>query len=159
MDLDMPVLNGIEATRLIKHQFPQVKIMALTTFDNDEAVFDMIQAGATGYVLKDISQVELIQNIRLLAEGGAPMSPSIALKIIEHIQKNPSKNQHEHALTSTLTKREREILTHIKDGRKNREIADMLFISPLTVRKHVENIYSKLHVSNRVEAINRLNGK
>lgn len=154
MDIEMPVMNGIEATRWIKTHFPEIKITSFTNFDNDEAVFEMIKAGATGYLLKDIEEDPLIQQLAILREGGAPMSPSIALKIIQHIQQETAKKTS--APLTELTVREREVLYLIKDGLQNKEIADRLHISPLTVRKHLENIYSKLHVSNRIEAINLL---
>lgn len=155
MDIEMPILNGIEATRQIKEIYPEIKILAVTVFDDDERILNMILAGASGYILKDTSKEDMVRAIHELANGGAPMSPSIAYKILRHL-KGISTSRVEDDRVRLLTKREREILELIKEGLQNKEIADNLFISVPTVRKHIENIYTKLHVNNRVEAIRKI---
>lgn len=155
MDIEMPVMNGIEATDLIKREFPQIKVLALTVFDDDDRILKMILSGASGYLLKDSSAEMLSDAVNQLAQGGAPMSPVIAYKIIRLLKESVKPPAQDPKL-DLLTVREREILEMIKEGQQNKEIADRLFISPFTVRKHIENVYSKLHVKNRVEAIRLL---
>lgn len=154
MDIQMPVMDGIQTTLELKKRLPSTKIIALTTFSDEEKLLQMILSGASGYLLKDISAEDLNKSILDVIEGGGSMSPSIAYKLLEHIKINTK------AGTSSelelLTNREKEILELIKTGLQNKEIAEKLHISPQTVRKHLENIYEKLQVSNRVEAILKL---
>lgn len=152
MDIEMPVLDGIDATLRIKELYPDIKILAVTVFDDDDRILRMVLNGASGYILKDTSKEDLIRSVYELKEGGAPMSPSIAFKILRHL-KEANQPRTVNKKVELLSKREREILELIKEGLQNKEIAEKLFISTPTVRKHIENIYSKLHVSNRVEAI------
>lgn len=154
-DIQMPALNGIETTALLKKEFPHIKVLALTIFDDDANVFEMILAGASGYLLKDIDAEGLYRSICEVMEGGGPMSPAVAFKVLEYV-KSTSLLQTNAPEIEMLTKREREILEWIKTGMQNKEIAHQLNISPQTVRKHLENIYDKLHVNNRVEAIKKL---
>ncbi|UTW61628.1 response regulator transcription factor [bacterium SCSIO 12741] len=154
MDINMPVMNGVEATRLIREQYPKIRILILTVFDDDENIFESIVAGASGYLLKDEKPAKLHQAIREIAEGGAPMSPGIALKVLRLIRFNDEKGKSD-IPDFQLTKREQEILEHISKGKNHSIIAEDLFISPKTVRKHIENIYSKLQVHNRVEAVQK----
>lgn len=152
MDINMPVMDGIEATQKVKHHFPEVKIIMLTVFDEEEKIFQSIIAGASGYLLKDEKPAKIMEAIEDAMEGGAPMSSAIATKALQMIrgQKTeivPEKNDF------NLSKREIEILELISKGDNYNQIAEKLFISPNTVRKHIENIYSKLHVHNKVEAI------
>jgi DNA-binding NarL/FixJ family response regulator len=151
MDINMPVLDGIEATKKIRHLFPQVKIVMLTIFDETEKIFDAILAGATGYLLKDEKPEKILSAIEEAMEGGAPMSASIAAKSLQLIR---GKNA-EAAVKKefNLSARELEILELISKGENYNQIAEKLFISPKTVRKHIENIYTKLQVHNKVEAI------
>lgn len=153
MDINMPGMNGIEATKQVKEKYPEIKVMMLTVFDEDDKIFASILAGASGYLLKDEKPAKLIEAMEECMEGGAPMSSIIATKALsllrgQHAEK--SKNAQEHG----LTKRELEILQQTASGLTNNQIAEALFISPKTVRKHIENIYQKLHVHNRVEAVN-----
>jgi DNA-binding NarL/FixJ family response regulator len=152
MDINMPVMDGIEATQKVKHHFPAIKIIMLTVFDEEEKIFQSIIAGASGYLLKDEKPAKIMNAITEAMEGGAPMSSAIATKALQMIrgQKTeivPEKNDF------NLSKREIEIMELISKGDNYNQIADKLFISPNTVRKHIENIYSKLHVHNKVEAI------
>lgn len=152
MDINMPVMNGIEATEAIRKKFPDMKIVMLTVFDDGDSIFNAILAGANGYLLKDSKPARLIAAIEDAMEGGAPMSPDIATKALQLIRGNrteplPEKNDF------GLTKRELEILEQLATGNTYQEIADKLFISAKTVRKHIENIYGKLQAHNKVEAI------
>ena len=154
MDIQMPVMDGIEATAQVKQLFPATKIMALTTFSDDEKLVNMILSGASGYLLKDISSEDLYKSILDVIQGGSSMSPSVAFKLLEYVKTAP-RPVHS-ASIELLTAREKEILELIKIGLENKEIAEKLHISPQTVRKHLENIYDKLQVNNRVEAISKL---
>lgn len=155
MDIEMPKMNGIEATAIVKSQFPQIKIIMLTVFDNDENIFKSIKAGADGYLLKEINPQELHNAIIETLNGGAIMTPSIALKTLklfrnpETFQDIPNKDEY------NLTTREIEVLEQLSKGLKYNAIAENLFISSGTIRKHVENIYTKLQVHNKLEAIQK----
>ena len=155
MDIEMPKMNGIEATELIKNKYPQIKIIMLTVFDNDENIFKSIKAGADGYLLKEVNPKDLYQGILDTMNGGATMTPSIALKTLklfrEPIVFEEMPNKEEYNLTS----REVEVLEQLSKGLKYIAIADNLFLSSGTVRKHVENIYAKLQVHNKLEAIQK----
>lgn len=155
MDIEMPKMNGIEATKAVKNKFPQIKIIMLTVFDNDENIFNAIKAGADGYLLKEVNPSDLYQGIIDTLNGGATMTPSIALKTLK-LFRNPINfdavvNEDEVKLTT----REVEVLEQLSKGLKYNAIADNLFLSTGTVRKHVENIYTKLQVHNKLEAIQK----
>lgn len=156
MDINMPVMNGIEATKAIKHRIPGLKVIMLTVFDENEKIFDSILAGASGYLLKDVKTIELVEAIEDAVEGGAPMSPEIAVKILGLLRdQSTGALQKGRAQKFDLTDREIEILKEISSGANYHQVAEKLYISPKTVRKHIENIYSKLHVHNKVEAIQK----
>jgi DNA-binding NarL/FixJ family response regulator len=155
MDIEMPVLNGIETTQIVKQKYPQIKIVMLTAFDNDEHIFNAIKAGADGYLLKEINPDELYKGINETLNGGAAMNPSIALKTLKLLRnpidiKNP-RDQEE----IILSKREVEVLEQLSKGLSYTAIADNLFLSPSTVRKHIENIYKKLQVHSKIEAVQK----
>ena len=155
MDIEMPIMNGIEATSIIKNKYPQIKIIMLTVFDNDENIFNAIKAGADGYLLKEVNPIELHQGILETLNGGATMTPSIAMKTLK-LFRNPIDFQvSSKAEDINLTTREIEVLEQLSKGLKYSAIADNLFLSSGTVRKHVENIYSKLQVHNKLEAIQK----
>jgi len=155
MDIEMPKMNGIEATAYVKTKYPHIKIVMLTVFDNDENIFKAIKAGADGYLLKDISPVDLYRSITETLNGGASMTPSIALKTLRMFRE-PLDFQHVIEVTDiTLTTRETEVLVQLSTGITYEQIADNLNISSGTVRKHIENIYSKLQVCNKLEAIQK----
>ena len=155
MDIQMPEMDGIKATELIKSKHPQMKIIMLTVFDDDESIYNAIKAGANGYLLKDTDPQSLYNGIIEVMKGGAFMTPSIAMRTL-NLLRNPEKlYQPKPEETITLTNREQGILEQISKGLNYHQIADNLNISPSTVRKHIENIYKKLQVHNKVEAIQK----
>lgn len=155
MDIEMPKMNGIEATKVVKTKYPQIKIIMLTVFDNDENIFNAIKAGADGYLLKEVNPNTLYQGIMETLNGGATMTPSIALKTLK-LFRNPIVFETANNCDDVkLTIREVEVLEQLSKGLKYNSIADNLFLSTGTVRKHVENIYAKLQVHNKLEAIEK----
>lgn len=155
MDIDMPDLDGIETVRRAKQEYPSVHFLMITVFDDEERVFEAIRSGASGYLLKDESIAGLHKAIDdVMNFGGAPMSPSIARKAFQYIQRSGAlMAQHDPANETPLSSREMDILTGLAEGKSYTVIADKLFISPHTVRKHMTNIYEKLHVNSKVEAV------
>jgi DNA-binding NarL/FixJ family response regulator len=155
MDIDMPVLNGIEATEIIKNKYPHIKVIMLTVFDNDENIFNAIKAGADGYLLKEVEPKTLYEGIIDTLNGGAAMNPSIALKTLK-LLRNPIDldNKKEEEIIK-LTTREVDVLEQLSKGLNYINIAENLFLSPATVRKHIENIYTKLQVHNKLEAVQK----
>ena len=154
MDIEMPVMNGIEATSAVKARYPHIKIIMLTVFDNDENIFHSIKAGADGYLLKEVNPADLYQGIIDTMNGGATMTPSIALKTLK-LFRNPMSFDTADAPEVNLTAREIEVLEQLSKGLKYNAIADNLVLSVGTIRKHVENIYTKLQVHNKIEAIQK----
>jgi len=155
MDIEMPKMNGIEATAIIKSKFPQIKIIMLTVFDNDENIFKAIKAGADGYFLKEVNPQELYNGIQETLSGGAGMTPSIALKTLKLLREPLVFDDSITKEEISLTLREIEVLEQLSKGLKYNAIAENLFLSPGTIRKHVENIYTKLQVHNKLEAIQK----
>jgi DNA-binding NarL/FixJ family response regulator len=155
MDIEMPNKNGIEATAIIKSTYPNIKIIMLTVFDNDENIFNAIKAGADGYLLKEVNPKDLQQGILDTINGGATMTPSIAMKTLKlfrepyHFEATNIKEE------INLTAREIEVLEQLSKGLKYQDIAKNLFLSIGTIRKHVENIYYKLQVHNKIEAVQK----
>ena len=148
MDLLMPRKNGIEATREIKTDNPDARILIITSFAEDENVYQAIKSGALGYLLKDSSPQDLLQAIHDVCEGRMSLHPNIALKLIEELNK-PAESP---ATDEPLTEREVEVLKLVAKGRSNQEIAEKLVVSERTVGAHVSNILSKLHLANRTQA-------
>nr|WP_249684744.1 response regulator transcription factor [Flavobacterium sp. CYK-55] len=155
MDIEMPQMNGIDATYQIKQKYPQIKIIMLTVFDNDENIFKSIKAGADGYFLKEVNPHELFNGIHETLNGGAAMTPSIALKTLKLLREPVSFDDVQATEEVTLTTREIEVLEQLSKGLKYNAIAENLFLSAGTIRKHVENIYAKLQVHNKLEAIQK----
>lgn len=153
MDIDMPHLTGIEAVKLIKPKFPKVNILMLTVFDDDERVFEAIKSGATGYLLKKTPPARILEALREIYEGGAPMSPSIARKVILNLHTAPVHVEE----IARLTSRELEILQCLSEGKSSKMIADTCFISVDTVRTHIKRIYEKLQVHSATEAVAKYN--
>lgn len=153
MDIEMPELGGIDTTAQVRNLFPKIKIVMLTVFDDDDKILQSIQAGASGYLLKDISAQKLYESILMIMDGGAPMSPTVAFKTLKMIRATDLEIKNSAESKKVLTNRETEILEHICEGLNYKQIAEQLFIAPTTVRKHIANIYDKLHVRNKVQAI------
>ncbi len=150
MDLKMPVLNGVEATRQIRTMYPDVKVLVLTTYDDDEWVFDAIKAGASGYLLKDTPPDELVKAIMGTATGKTFLDPSIAGKILD--QASSRQTRPPTLITGKLTDREVEVLRLLAKGLNNSAISDRLFLSEGTVRNRVSAIMAKLEVTDRTQA-------
>lgn len=153
MDIEMPKQNGIETTALVKQKYPQIKIIVLTVFDDDENIFNAIQAGADGYLLKDTGPQALYDAIIQTMEGGAVMTPSIALKTLNLLRSPLLSQTEEEEEAIKLTSREIEVLEQLSTGLPYTSIAENLIVSPSTVRRHIENIYQKLQVHSKTEAI------
>lgn len=148
MDISMPSMNGIECTAKIKSLYPAANIIILTVFEDDAQIFESLRAGASGYILKRASLDQIIEAIRDVNSGGAPITPIIAKRVLGYFNQigNPQKDYN-------LTKRENEILYELVNGLSYKKISEKLFINPDTVRSHIKNIYQKLHVKSKSEAI------
>lgn len=151
MDIKMPGLNGIEATRAILHTSPHIAVLVVTMFDDDESVFAAMRAGARGYLLKDARHDDLIRAVTAVSRGEAIFSPAIASRMIQYFSQSQSRAVR--YVFPELTEREREVLALVAQGRNNEAIAARLSLSLKTVRNHVSNILSKLQVSDRAQAI------
>lgn len=152
MDIQLGGINGIECVRALKARFPKMLFMMCTVYEDDLKIFEALRAGASGYVLKKTTPEKLLEAVQELYDGGSPMSSQIARKVVVAFQDH-------HSQLASLSKREFEILELLSGGRSYKEVSKLLFISPETVRKHVYHIYEKLHVDNRVAAINRFFGR
>lgn len=149
MDIQLPGMSGIKGISLIKEKYPEIDIIMLTVYHDSHKIFNALRAGASGYLLKHTSLPEIKESIIKLVDGGAPMSPQIARKVINHFQENaPKKNT-----DSDLTPREHDIVNGLVDGLSYKMIADRYDISIDTVRAHIRNIYKKLHVNSKAEVI------
>ncbi|SFA78395.1 response regulator transcription factor [Algoriphagus aquimarinus] len=153
MDIEMPKMNGIETVAQVSQRYPQIKTIMLTVFDDDEHIFKAIQAGANGYFLKEVDPKTLHQGIIDTLEGGAAMTPSVAMKALKLLRNPPDFSQPVEEIK--LTTREIEILEQTSKGLNYNQIGENLFISPKTVRKHTENIYQKLQVHSKLEAVQK----
>jgi DNA-binding NarL/FixJ family response regulator len=149
MDINLPGMSGIECVRKLKAQMPKLQILMLTMYEDDEKVFQSLVAGASGYLVKRTSPAELLKAIEEVHGGASPMSGKIARTVVEYFQKL----QHGSPREDYLSKREEEILDLLVKGYRYKEIADALTISFETVRSHLKNIYDKLHVHSRTEAV------
>jgi len=155
MDIRLPGMSGIECLAKLKEKLPQVDVLMLTTYEESDLIFESLRAGATGYLLKNMPPAELVNAVIQARTGGSPLSMRIARKIVRHFQgiKKPESD------TESLTKREQEILSLLAKGFLYKEIADQLQISINTVRIHIQNVYEKLHVHSRSQAIMRYLGR
>jgi len=152
MDIGLPNISGIEGVRTVKLNFPSVQVMMFTVFEDDEKIFDAIRAGASGYLLKKTPPEEIIEAIRELAQGGAPMIASIARKVIQSFQEQAAPPIQDYQLTA----REKEILYSLVDGLSYKKIADKYCVSISTIRTHICNIYQKLHVNSKSQAVAKI---
>ena len=151
MDINMPGISGIECIRKIKADCPGTEFMIFTIYENDEKIFDAMAAGASGYMLKKTPPEKMVEAIKELHNGGSPMSSMVARKVISHFNENKNK------ASDCLTNKENEILVLLSKGFLYKEIAAKLSITVGTVTQHIHNIYEKLHVTNKTEAINKMN--
>lgn len=149
MDLKMPTMNGVQATRRIRERFPDVRVLVLTTYDADDWVLDAIRAGARGYLLKDSPRDTITDAIQRVMAGETIMSPTIASKLYQFVQQGTPTDS---TLAEQLNPREREILSHLANGRSNAEIAERIHLAEGTVRNYVSSIFSKLDVTDRTQA-------
>jgi DNA-binding NarL/FixJ family response regulator len=148
-DIEMPVMNGIDATRLIKNKFPEIPILILTVFDDSERIFQSLQAGGNGYLLKNSSPDEILNALTDVYNGGSALSPAVARKVIQYFQSSIPVQQNNYHLTA----KEKELLQCLVQGMSYKMIADAMMISFETVKSHVKNVYRKLHVSSNSEAV------
>jgi DNA-binding NarL/FixJ family response regulator len=152
MDIDLPDINGIEGVRTIRNCFEKTQVLMFTVFEDDEKIFAAIRAGASGYLLKKSTSSEIVAAVVELYAGGAPMSSSIARKVIQAFQNPPSDKLEGYELTP----REKEVLFSLVDGLSYKKIGEKYFISLSTIRTHICNIYAKLHVHSKAEAITKV---
>jgi DNA-binding NarL/FixJ family response regulator len=158
MDINLGVgESGIDCVKELKPMLPATNFMMCTVYEDDEKIFEALSAGASGYILKKTEPPKLLEAIKELHEGGAPMSSQIARKVVFAFRDRPLSTHS--AAIEQLSHREKQILEELSRGLMYKEIANVLFISPETVRKHVYHIYEKLHVTNRVEAVNKYFGR
>jgi DNA-binding NarL/FixJ family response regulator len=149
MDIGLPHISGIEGVRTVKTAFPEMQVLMFTVFEDDDKIFDAIRAGASGYLLKKTAPAEIVEAIKELYHGGAPMSASIARKVVQSFQSSAAPIKEDFQLTT----RENEILFSLVDGLSYKKIAEKYFVSISTVRTHICNIYHKLHVNSKAEAV------
>ena len=149
MDIEMPVMNGIEATKLLKQHYPDLHILILTVFDDNDKIFQSLCAGGSGYMLKTSSPEQILNALRDVHNSGAPLSPSVAKRMVNFFQHNHSYNTEDYHLTV----KEKELLNHMVDGKSYKMISEAMKISLETVKSHIKNIYKKLHVNSSSEAV------
>lgn len=165
MDIRMPVMDGVKATEIIHGRFPRIKIMILTTFDDDELAFNALSAGARGYILKSVPPKELVAAVRALANDGIYFSSSVGFKLIDRMKPEEPKRGVDHdelvpflmARLPYVTQREAEILTLVVKGKRNGEISEELFLSEKTIKNYMSSIYDKLGIHNRLKVIGLIN--
>lgn len=148
MDIGLPGMTGIECVKAIKNEYPKIEILMLTIYNDDEKIFQSIKAGAIGYILKKTPTEKIISSIKEASQGGAPMSPEVARRVLGYFKENPLSK-----ISSKLSEREIEILESLMEGLSYKAIGEKLFLSVHTVRFHLHNIYEKLHVKSRAEAV------
>jgi len=152
MDINMPRCDGLEATRRIKKEMPHVKIVILTVSDDDSHLFEAIKSGAQGYLLKNLEPYQLYDLLESISRGEAPLSGAIAAKILKEFTQPSQDSKQDRDSDEELTPREVNVLQLVSEGKTNREIADVLFITENTVKIHLRNILDKLHLKNRIQA-------
>tara|TARA_R110000868_G_scaffold306734_4_gene568171 strand:+ start:39788 stop:40456 length:669 start_codon:yes stop_codon:yes gene_type:complete len=154
MDIELPGISGIEATFQLKQNHPEVEVIMFTVFEDDERIFESINVGASGYLLKDTSIDTVVDSIKEIKNGGSAISPTIAKKVLEMV-KNPMQRQQEikEEVPFDLSPAELKILEQVVEGKTNNQIAEAVFLSPWTVKTHIKNIYKKMHVNSRAAAV------
>ena len=155
MDVRMPNLDGIEATRRLAGPdvADPVRVLILTTFDVDDYVYEALRAGASGFLLKDVSRHDLVAAVRVVAAGDALLAPSVTRRLVEEFSRRPARDRPSPAALEALTTREREVLEHVARGRSNAEIAAELYVGEATVKSHVAHVLMKLGLRDRVQAV------
>lgn len=153
MDVRMPNMDGIEATRRVAHAAPATRVLILTTFDLDEYVYDAMSAGASGFLLKDVPREELFAGVRIVARGDALLAPAVTRRLVERFVRSPPPGGGRPAALATLSARELEVLRLVARGLANSEIAAELVVSPATVKTHVASVLGKLDLRDRVQAV------
>lgn len=152
MDIRMPIMDGVEATKIIKEKHPEVKVLILTTFNEDEYIFEGLKNGADGYLLKDISSEELVKAIQTVYEGNILLQPDVAKKMISSIDRKQTKQSNlDKGIFKELTKKEYEIALLIGEGKSNKEIVEILYIAEGTVKNHITRILNKLDLRDRTQ--------
>lgn len=152
MDIGLPDISGIEGVRTLKSNFENIQILMFTVFEDDDKIFEAIREGASGYLLKKTRPQEIVEAIRELNQGGSPMSPPVARRVIQYFQSGTPVKKEDFLLTT----REREILFSLVDGLSYKKIADKYYLSVHTIRKHISNIYEKLHVHSKSQAVAKI---
>ena len=154
MDMRMPGMTGVEATRIIKREMPHIGIIALTMYEDQQHIFDLVRAGATGYLLKDSDSTEILAAIRAVSKGESLIHPSVASKIlVEFSLLAEGKGKKKSLLEHDLTEREISVLRFVAEGKTNKEIGNVLDLSEKTIKNHVRNIFQKLHIDTRTQAV------
>ncbi len=154
MDIELPGISGIEATFQLKQEFPEVEVIMFTVFEDDERIFESINVGASGYLLKDTGIDLVVSSIKEIKQGGSPISPSIAKKVLAMMKNSgiqPVTSKEE--VPFDLSPAEVKILEQVVEGKSNKQIAEAVFLSPWTVKTHIKNIYKKMHVNSRAAAV------
>lgn len=150
MDINLPASSGIECVAVLKSRFPQMLFLMCTAYDDTDKIFNSLKAGASGYILKGEGPGKIMDALGEMLRGGSPMSSRIARKVVNSFNTLKTEN----SLLQTLTEREKDVLNHLAKGLINKEVAEVLNVSAATIRTHIQNIYEKLHVNTRVEAVN-----
>lgn len=156
MDIRMPIMNGIEATKLVKEKYPEIKIIILTTFNEDEYIFEGLRCGADGYILKDSGSDEILNSIKSACEGNVLLNPMVTAKVVKALNSRNIKknfNSNKESLLPLLTPRELEVAKHIMEGKSNKAIGEALFVTEGTIKNYVSRILEKLQLNNRSELI------
>ena len=151
MDIKMPIMDGVEATKIIKRDFPHINIIILTTFNDDEYIFEALKNGASGYMLKDATMDKIEEAINEVYNGGVLIQPNVAKKVISMFSKMTYEGTEIDKRINELTEREKDILRNLGEGKSNREIADVLYISEGTVKNHITSILNKLGLRDRTQ--------
>lgn len=150
MDINLPGASGIDCVNVLKSKFPEMLFLMCTAYEDNDKIFDSLKSGASGYILKTEGPVKIMEALHEMMAGGSPMSSQIARKVVASFKESQASNK----VLQNLTDKESQVLAHLAKGLLNKEVATMMSISPATVRTHIQNIYSKLHVNTRVEAVN-----
>ena len=151
MDIRMPIMNGVEATKIIKEKHPETKVLILTTFEDDEFIFGSLKNGASGYLLKDASPEEIIHGMKTVYEGGTLMNPDVATKVVQRLSEVPETKVSKDDRVAGLTDREMDICHHLGEGLNNKEIGEILYISEGTVKNNITKILDKLELRDRTQ--------